>query len=65
MLSSNRYKCVLVVGAEKLSSIMDWEDRTTCVFLVMERELHVLQMLATDHNLLALRVEQMAQTQIF
>ncbi|MBN37851.1 MAG: 3-oxoacyl-ACP synthase [Opitutae bacterium] len=31
MLSSGRYKCVLVVGAEKLSSIMDWEDRTTCV----------------------------------
>jgi 3-oxoacyl-[acyl-carrier-protein] synthase-3 len=31
MLSSNRYKCALVVGAEKLSSIMDWQDRTTCV----------------------------------
>jgi len=31
MLSSSRYKCALVVGAEKLSSIMDWEDRTTCV----------------------------------
>ena len=31
MLSSGRFKCVLVVGAEKLSSIMDWEDRTTCV----------------------------------
>lgn len=31
MLSSSRYKCALVVGAEKLSSIMDWKDRTTCV----------------------------------
>jgi 3-oxoacyl-[acyl-carrier-protein] synthase III len=31
MLSSGRYNCALVVGAEKLSSIMDWEDRTTCV----------------------------------
>ena len=31
MLSSNRYECALVVGAEKLSSIMDWDDRTTCV----------------------------------
>jgi len=31
MLSSDRYKCALVVGAEKLSSIMDWDDRTTCV----------------------------------
>jgi len=31
MLSTGRYKNVLVVGAEKMSSIMDWEDRTTCV----------------------------------
>ena len=31
MLSSNRYQCALVVGAEKLSSITDWDDRTTCV----------------------------------
>ena len=30
-VSSKRYKNALVVGAEKLSSIMDWEDRTTCV----------------------------------
>ena len=31
MLCSGRFKCALIVGAEKLSSIMDWEDRTTCV----------------------------------
>ena len=31
MLCSNRYKKALVVGAEKMSSIMNWEDRTTCV----------------------------------
>jgi 3-oxoacyl-[acyl-carrier-protein] synthase-3 len=31
MLASGRYKKALVVGAEKMSSIMDWEDRTTCV----------------------------------
>lgn len=31
MLKSGRYNCALVVGAEKLSSIMDWNDRTTCV----------------------------------
>lgn len=31
MLQSGRFKCALVVGAEKLSGIMDWEDRTTCV----------------------------------
>ena len=31
MLASGRYRKALVVGAEKMSSIMDWEDRTTCV----------------------------------
>ena len=31
MLCSGRFKCALIVGAEKLSSIMDWEDLTTCV----------------------------------
>ncbi len=31
MIASGRYNCALVVGAEKMSSIMDWEDRTTCV----------------------------------
>lgn len=31
MLASGRYNKALVVGAEKMSSIMDWEDRTTCV----------------------------------
>jgi 3-oxoacyl-[acyl-carrier-protein] synthase-3 len=30
-LLTNRYKCALVIGAEKLSSIVDWKDRTTCV----------------------------------
>ena len=31
MLGSGRYNTALVVGAEKMSSIMDWTDRTTCV----------------------------------
>ena len=31
MLASGRYRCALVIGAEKMSSILDWEDRTTCV----------------------------------
>ena len=30
-LLTGRYKCALVIGAEKLSSIVDWTDRTTCV----------------------------------
>lgn len=31
MLASGRYNHALVVGAEKMSSIIDWKDRTTCV----------------------------------
>jgi 3-oxoacyl-[acyl-carrier-protein] synthase-3 len=31
MISSGRYQKALVIGVEKLSSIVDWQDRTTCV----------------------------------
>jgi 3-oxoacyl-[acyl-carrier-protein] synthase-3 len=31
MLTSGRYQKALVLGAEKLSSVIDWKDRTTCV----------------------------------
>lgn len=31
MLGSGRYKHALVIGAEKMSSVLDWKDRTTCV----------------------------------
>jgi 3-oxoacyl-[acyl-carrier-protein] synthase-3 len=31
MLSSGRYRKALVIGVEKLSSVVDWHDRTTCV----------------------------------
>lgn len=31
MLSSGRYKKALVIGAEKLSSVVNWQDRTTCL----------------------------------
>jgi len=30
-LQTNRYKRALIIGSEKLSSITDWTDRTTCV----------------------------------
>lgn len=32
-IETKAYKHVLVVGAEKLSPILNWEDRTTCVLL--------------------------------
>ncbi|MFM9000169.1 MAG: beta-ketoacyl-ACP synthase III [Opitutia bacterium] len=31
MMRSGSYRRALVVGAEKLSSVVDWQDRTTCV----------------------------------
>jgi 3-oxoacyl-[acyl-carrier-protein] synthase-3 len=31
MVGSGRYKKALVVGVEKLSAVIDWQDRTTCV----------------------------------
>ena len=31
MLQANSYRNALLIGAEKLSSILDWQDRSTCV----------------------------------
>lgn len=31
MVASGRYRHALIIGAEKLSSILDWQDRSTCV----------------------------------
>jgi len=31
LLKTGRYRNALIVGTEKLSSILDWQDRTTCV----------------------------------
>ncbi len=31
MLASGRYRRALIIGVEKLSSVLDWQDRTTCV----------------------------------
>lgn len=31
LLQTGRYRNALVIGSEKLSSILDWSDRTTCV----------------------------------
>jgi 3-oxoacyl-[acyl-carrier-protein] synthase-3 len=31
MIASGRYRKALVIGVEKLSAVMDWQDRTTCV----------------------------------
>lgn len=31
MVGSGRYRKALVIGVEKLSAVVDWQDRTTCV----------------------------------
>lgn len=31
LIESRKYKTILLVGAEKMSSLLDWSDRTTCV----------------------------------
>ncbi len=31
LLKSGQHSCALVIGAETLSDILDWQDRTTCV----------------------------------
>ncbi len=31
LLTNHRYNNILIIGAEKLSSIIDWSDRSTCV----------------------------------
>lgn len=31
MVASGRYRKAMVIGVEKLSAIVDWQDRTTCV----------------------------------
>ncbi len=31
LISSKKYQTILLVGAEKMSSLLDWHDRTTCI----------------------------------
>lgn len=31
LIKSRKYKTILLVGAEKMSSLMDWSDRATCI----------------------------------
>jgi 3-oxoacyl-[acyl-carrier-protein] synthase-3 len=47
-LLTGRYKCALIIGAEKLSSIVDWSDRTTCVLFGDGAGAAVLKKVPTD-----------------
>lgn len=51
-IMSQTYDTVLVIGAEKLSSIIDWNDRNTCVLFGDGAGAAILQNSATSHGLL-------------
>ena len=51
-IMSRTYDTVLVVGAEKLSSIVDWKDRNTCVLFGDGAGAAILQNRPNSHGLL-------------
>ena len=51
-IMSRTYKTVLVIGAEKLSSITDWTDRNTCVLFGDGAGAAILQNRPNAHGLL-------------
>ncbi|NLH73681.1 MAG: ketoacyl-ACP synthase III [Verrucomicrobia bacterium] len=51
-IMSRTYDTVLVIGAEKLSSIVDWQDRNTCVLFGDGAGAAVLQNRPGSHGLL-------------
>ncbi len=52
-IMSRTYNTVLVIGAEKLSSIIDWTDRNTCVLFGDGAGAAILQNRPNSHGLLA------------
>jgi 3-oxoacyl-[acyl-carrier-protein] synthase III len=51
-IMSQTYNTVLVIGAEKLSSIVNWKDRNTCVLFGDGAGAAILQNLPQSHGLL-------------
>lgn len=51
-IMSRTYETVLVIGAEKLSSIVDWKDRNTCVLFGDGAGAAILQHRPDSHGLL-------------
>ena len=45
LVESGAYKKVMVIGADKMSSIVDYTDRNNCIFLVMPVQLFYLNLL--------------------
>ena len=55
-IMSRTYECVLVIGAEKLSSIIDWEDRNTCVLFGDGAGAVILRNRPDAHGLLTVKM---------
>lgn len=51
-ITSGTYETVLVVGAEKLSTIVDWEDRSTCVLFGDGAGAAILRSRTDSHGIL-------------
>lgn len=51
-ITSGTYDTVLVVGAEKLSTIVDWHDRSTCVLFGDGAGAAILRSRGTEHGIL-------------
>lgn len=51
-VASGQMETVLVIGAEKMSSVMDWTDRTTCVLFGDGAGAAVLQPSSAEYGLL-------------
>jgi len=55
-IDNGTYQNVLIIGAEKLSSIIDWKDRNTCVLFGDGAGAAVLQRRADSRGVLATRL---------
>jgi 3-oxoacyl-[acyl-carrier-protein] synthase-3 len=51
-IANHTYETVLVIGADKLSSVLNWEDRTTCVLFGDGAGAAVLQYRAGSHGVI-------------
>src|SRR5207248_6665772 len=52
-ITSHTYNTVLVIGAEKLSSIVDWTDRNTCVLFGDGAGAAILRNRAGSHGVIS------------
>jgi 3-oxoacyl-[acyl-carrier-protein] synthase-3 len=55
-ITSHTFNTILVIGADKLSSIVDWKDRNTCVLFGDGAGAAILRHRAQGHGLIATRM---------